>query len=110
MFAELGAKPYHFYWVKALLKFQEAIVQSNSPLLAEVAKADARLACDTLADGRRCSMCWSAELAQALESIGAAAGRGEEGSGWAAQVTQALPFASRDVVLGAALAAYDRLA
>jgi hypothetical protein len=110
VFAELGAKPYHFYWVKALLKFQEAIVQSNSPLLAEVAKADAKLAVDVRADGQRCSYCWSAELARALVSIGAAAGRGEEGSDWASQVTQGVPFTSRDAVLGATLAAYERLA
>jgi len=108
--AELGVKPYHFYWVKALLKFQEAIVQSNSPLLAEVAKADAMLASDTRPNGRRCTKCWSAELAQALESIGVAAGRVEEGGGWAAQITQGLPFGSRNAVLDATLAAYDRLA
>ena len=108
--AELGVKPYHYYWVKALLKFQEAIVQSNSSLLADVAKADAMLAGDALPDGRHCTGCWSAELAQALRSIGEAVDRAGEGAGWAEQITQGLPFGSRNAVLDATLAAYDRLA
>ena len=108
--AELGVKPYHYYWVKALLKFQEAIVQSNSSLLADVAKADARLAGDSMPDGRHCTDCWSAELALALRSIGEAAGKAEEGSSWAGQITQGLPFGSRNAVLDASLVAYDRLA
>jgi len=107
--AELGVKPYHYYWLKALLKFQEAIVQSNSPLLADVAKADAMLATD-LHNGQHCTDCWSAELALALRSIGEAADRPEEGGSWADRITQGLPFASRTAVLDATLAAYSRLA
>ena len=108
--AELGVKPYHYYWVKALLKFQEAIVQSNSSLLADVAKADALLAGDVMPDGRRCTDCWSAELARALRSIGEVVDRAEDGAGWAGQITQGVPFGSRHAVLDAALVAYDRLA
>ena len=108
--AELGVKPYHYYWVKALLKFQAAIVHSNSSLLAEVSRADAMLANDTLPNGQRCTDCWSAELALALRSIGEAAGMPEEGLGWAERVAQGLPVASRNAVMDATLEAYDRLA
>jgi hypothetical protein len=108
--AELGAKPYHYYWVKALVRFQEAIVKSNSPLLVDVAKADAQLACDELPGGQRCSTCWSAELAEALESIGEKAGLVEQGRSWAGQVKQGLPLGCQSVVLEATLSAYDELA
>ena len=108
--AELGAKPYHFYWIKALVRFQEAILQSNSPLLAEVAKADAALASDVLPGGQRCSTCWSAELADALESIGGAAGMPAQGDNWAVRVRQGNPLGCRPAVLDATLAAYDVLA
>ena len=66
--AELGAKSHQFYWIKALVKSQEAILRFNSPLLAEVAKADVALASDALPRGQRCSTRWSAELAVALNS------------------------------------------
>ena len=108
--AELGAKPYHYYWVKALVRFQEAIVQSNSPVLADVAKADALLARDSLPDGQRCSTCWSAELADALESIGDRAGQAEQGRSWAGRIKEGLPLGCRPAVLDATLAAYDALA
>ena len=108
--AELGAKPYHYYWVKALVRFQEAIVQSNSPLLADVARADAMLACDVLPDGHQCTACWSAELADALKSIGAAAGLEVQGTEWSERVKQGLPLGCRSAVMDATLAAYDRLA
>ena len=112
--AELGAKPYHYYWVKALLKFQEAIVQSNSSVLAEVAKADAMLASDTLGGQSYhqvvAKKCWSAELAHALKSIGVAAEKEEEGIRWAETITKGDPFADHTAVLDATLAAYDRLA
>ncbi|MFN9914392.1 MAG: hypothetical protein ACK53L_17515, partial [Pirellulaceae bacterium] len=110
MLAELGVKPYHYYWVKALLKFQAAIVHSNNSLLADVSRADAMLACDTLPNGQRCTDCWSAELALALRSIGEAAGMPKEGLGWAERVAQGLPIASRNAVMDATLEAYDRLA
>ena len=108
--AELGAKPYHYYWVKALVRFQETILRSNSPLLAEVAKADAALARDALPGGQRCSTCWSAELADALKSIGEAAGQRAEGDSWAERVRQGNPLGCRLAVLQLTLAAYDVLA
>ena len=108
--AELGAKPYHYYWVKALVRFQEVILQSNSPLLAEVAKADAALASDALPGGQRCSTCWSAELADALKSIGDTAGLPAQGDNWADRVRQGNPLGCRTAVLDATLAAYDSLA
>ena len=69
--AELDAKPYHYYWVKALLKFQEAAATSNSSLLRDVVQADAKLSRDlhmvTRPGGQQvahsCEDCWSAELA-----------------------------------------------
>ena len=85
-------------------------MQSNSSLLADVAKADALLAGDTLPDGQHCTDCWSAELAQALRSIGEAVDRAEDGAGWAGQITQGIPFGSRNTVLDATLVAYGRLA
>ena len=108
--AELGAKPYHYYWVKALVRFQEVILQSNSPLLAEVANADAALASDALPSGQRCSTCWSAELADALKSIGDTAGLPAQGDNWADRVRQSNPLGCRTAVLDATLAAYDSLA
>jgi hypothetical protein len=108
--SELGAKPYHYYWVKALVRFQEVIVQANSPLLIDVAKADALLARDELPGGQRCSTCWSAELADALSSIGDRAGRPEQGDSWADRVKQGLPLGCSPAVLDATLAAYDALA
>ena len=110
VFAELGAKPYHYYWIKALVRFQASIVQSNSPLLADVARADAQLAADVLPDGRRCTTCWSAELSEALESIGGAAGLAAQGTTWADTVRQGTPLACRPAILDATLAAYDRIA
>ena len=103
-------QPYHYYWVKALLRFQEVILQSNSPLLAEVAKADAALASDALPGGQRCSTCWSAELADALKSIGDTAGLPAQGDNWADRVRQGNPLGCRTAVLDATLAAYDSLA
>ena len=109
--AELGAKPFHYYWVKALVRFQEAILQSNSPLLADVAKADAAFAGFAgPGGGRTCEACWSAELARALESIGSASGLGDQGRSWADKVKQGLPLGCRAAVLDATLAAYDKLA
>jgi len=108
--AELGAKPYHYYWIKALVRFQEAIVGSNSSLLAEVAKADAALAGDVLPGGQRCSTCWSAELADALKSIGDAAGQPAQGDSWAEKVRQGNPLGCNPAVLGATLSAYGVLA
>jgi hypothetical protein len=115
--AELDAKPYHYYWLKALLKFQESCVKSNSSLLADVVKADAMLSRDVLAgpdtDGsgaRRCETCWSAELAKALESIGEAAGLAEQGKTWADRIRQGLPLGVRSAVLGSLVSAYDQLA
>jgi hypothetical protein len=112
VFAELGARPYHFYWVKALMRFQESIVQSNSPVLADVARADALMASEILPDGRRCTTCWSAELAEALESIGEAAGLAAQGTTWADKVRQGAPLTCtcRTAALDATLTAYDRLA
>ena len=108
--AELGAKPYHFYWIKALVRFQESILQSNSPVLVDVARADALMAADALPDGQRCTTCWSAELAEALESIGVTAGLAAQGTTWADKVKQGAPLACGTAILDATLAAYDRLA
>ena len=108
--AELGAKPYHYYWVKALVRFQESIVRSNSPLLVDVARADAVLASDVLPDGQRCTTCWSAELTEALESIAALAGTAAQGAMWAGRVKQGAPLACCKAVLKATLLAYKQLA
>ena len=42
--SELGCKPYHFYWVRAVCRFQKRILSSNSGVLLDVARADASLA------------------------------------------------------------------
>ena len=42
--AELGCKPDHFYWVRAVCRFQKRILSSNSGVLLDVARADASLA------------------------------------------------------------------
>ena len=98
-------------WAQALVRFQEAILQSNSPLLADVAKADAAFAGFAgPGGGRTCEACWSAELARALESIGSASGLGDQGRSWADKVKQGLPLGCRAAVLDATLAAYDKLA
>jgi hypothetical protein len=85
-------------------------VGSNSSLLAEVAKADAALAGDVLPGGQRCSTCWSAELADALKSIGDAAGQPAQGDSWAEKVRQGNPLGCNPAVLGATLSAYGLLA
>jgi hypothetical protein len=88
--AELGAKPYHFYWVRALMRFQKTLHTSNSPLLRDAARADALLSRDRhLADGgveETCKGCWTAELGAALRSIGETAGLAEEGALWESKV------------------------
>ncbi len=42
----------HYYWVRAVCKFQRNILSNNSPLLVDMARADAALA----AEG--CRDCW----------------------------------------------------
>jgi hypothetical protein len=71
--SEANCRPYHFYWVRAVCKFQARILNSNSPLLMDVAKADAALA----AEGS--GSCWSAEVGRALESICVRAGQADVG-------------------------------
>ena len=36
---ETNCRPYHYYWVRAVCRFQDRILNSNSPLLVDVAKA-----------------------------------------------------------------------
>ena len=83
--SELNCKPYHFYWVRAVLKFHRSIMGSNSPLLQDVFKADALLArseCVVHGVTKRCEGCWSAELARGLKSIADLAGDTEPGLVW----------------------------
>ena len=83
--SELNCKPYHFYWVRAVLKFHRSIMGSNSPLLQDVFKADALLArseCVVHGMTKRCESCWSAELARGLKSIADIAGDTESGLVW----------------------------
>jgi len=113
--AELNAKPYHWYWVKALLRFHTAALSSNSILLREVMQADALLARDrhpTVSGqgDRSCDTCWSAELASAMESIAETAGDATLGQNWGNRVRQGLPLESAEAVMTTLLAAYDKLA
>jgi hypothetical protein len=112
---ELGAMPYHFYWVRALLKFHRGAVSSNSALLQAVARADALLASDTYTDEhgrvRQCEDCWTAKMATALQSIGQKAGQTAQGDGWASRVRTGHALAPELAQVTVALkAAYDRLA
>ena len=77
---EANCRPFHYYWVRAICRFQARILSSNSQLLVDVAKADAALA----AEGS--GTCWSAEVGRGLESIGVQAGEAELGRAWCAQV------------------------
>ena len=92
-------------------------MQSNSSLLADVVQADARLSRDVLAgvaadgsDAQRCKTCWLAELAVALESIGEAAGKAEQGRTWADRIRHGLPLGCRTAVLDTLVTAYGKLA
>ena len=78
--AEVNCRPFHFYWVRALCRFHTRLLGSNSPLLVDVAKADAALAAAGSGD------CWSAEFGRALESIACKAGEEELGGSWRASV------------------------
>lgn len=71
--AELNCRPFHFYWVRALCRFHTRVLNSNSALLVDVAKADAALASEGTPN------CWSAEFGRALESIAVKAGNAELG-------------------------------
>jgi hypothetical protein len=66
--AEVNCRPFHFYWVRSLCRFHTRLLGSNSPLLVDVAKADAALAAEGSGN------CWSAEFGRALESIACKAG------------------------------------
>ena len=112
LLAELNCKPYHFYWVRALLKFHQGLINSNSPLLLDVMKADAWLASthNVIAGvERRCEACWSAELARGLSSIAQGAGVAHLGQSWAAAVRSGAQLDST-AVMNAVLDAYDDLA
>ena len=74
--SEVQCRPFHFDWVRALCKFQARMLSSNSPLLVDVAKADAALAAEGSGN------CWSAEFGRALESIACKANEGELGRAW----------------------------
>ena len=78
--AEVNCRPFHFYWVRALCRFHTRLLGSNSPLLADVAKADAALAAEGSGD------CWSAEFGRALESIACKTGEGQLGRSWCESV------------------------
>ena len=78
--AEVSCRPFHFYWVRALCRFHTRLLGSNSPLLVDVAKADAALAAEGSGD------CWSAEFGRALESIACKAGEAELGRSWCESV------------------------
>ena len=95
--SELQVMPYHFYWIRALLKFhKQSVIESNSDLLRAVVQADAELAADSYWQRepsgakrlRKCDRCWSAELANGLASIGQAAGLDQAGSDWAKCIIQ----------------------
>ncbi len=118
--AELNAKPYHWYWVKALLKFHSSALQSNSSLLREVMQADALLARESCMvdtpDGprvRTCESCWTAEMARALESIGQATEAAEAlemARSWAELMRQGNAVTSASSVMAAVQSGYDKLA
>ena len=74
--AEVNCRPSDFYWVRALCRFHARLLASNSPLLTDVAKADAALAAEGAGN------CWSAEFGRALESIAVQADDAELGRGW----------------------------
>jgi hypothetical protein len=91
--SELGReRPLHFYWVRALLRFHKRCLSSNSPLMADAIKSDAMLATEGS------TLCWSAELATGLASIGQAAGVPDVGAGWAESVKSATPVEVGEVV------------
>ena len=98
--AELGSKPFHYYWVRAICKFQHRILTSNSALLQDVARADAALAAEGGAGTRAC---WSGEVAEGLESIGQVAGQAQLGKAWSDHVK-----AGRVVELGAVMDGLER--
>jgi hypothetical protein len=100
---EAKCRPFHYYWVRAACRFQARILSSNSPLLMEVAKADAALA----AAGSR--TCWSAEFGRALESIGHEADEAELGRVWCNQCFEGEPVNGSEV-LSCLDKAYARMA
>jgi hypothetical protein len=107
--AELNCKPYHYYWIRALLKFHKSLLSCNSPLLHDVVKADAWLASQVYGSGsraRRCDNCWSAEFAAGLCSIADVVGDDEKRAAWAAAVRGANVVDSA-AVMQTVQAAYD---
>jgi hypothetical protein len=104
MISEMArGRPLHFYWVRALLRFHKRCLNCNSPLMVDAMKSDAMLA----AAGY--TLCWSAELATGLASIGQVAGAPNVGSGWAACVKQGRPVEVGEVLPHLQLA-YDKMA
>ena len=95
LLAELNCKPYHFYWVRALLRFHKSLLSCNSPLLEDVVKADAQLASESHETSRAC---WSAEFAKALSSIADAAREPARGQAWAAAVRSATQLDTNEVL------------
>ena len=112
LLTELNCRPYHYYWIRALLKFHKSLLNCNSPLLQDVVEADAWLATQQHVVGsnvRKCDGCWSAELAAGLCSIGEAAGEAQKGASWESAVRTAAPVDAPSVML-CLQAAYDRKA
>jgi hypothetical protein len=94
---EANVRPFHYYWVRAACRFQARLLDSNSPLLVDVAKADAALASDGAGD------CWSAEFGRALESIGVKADDAELGRVWCDQA-----FSATGVNAGSVLSSLEK--
>ena len=90
--AEVNCRPFHFYWVRSLCRFHTRLLGSNSPLLVDVARADAALAAEGSGN------CWSAEFGRALESIACKAGEGELGRSWCDSVFAGNPVPAVTVV------------
>ena len=57
---EMGQKPFHYYWWRAVLTFWNVIQESNSALLRDVVKSDIGLATEG------CTGCWVSEVRTAL--------------------------------------------
>ena len=71
---EAGQLPLQFYWFRAVMRFWNDMVGSNSSVLKNVMKADVQLSRgdQTRPHGRgrqACKRCWSYEVKQALNGI-----------------------------------------
>ena len=97
------SRPIHQYWVRALTRFYNRCLTSNSPLLVDVLRSDTQLA------AAGCNACWASELMGGLKSIASAAQQGELGEAWAMDVLAGRELAHQ-AVLATLQTAYGRQA